>query len=82
MERLLMSPIDPHIQVGLLAGSKADVPGFRNETDGPSDGIILVDSALRAPCGSRVVRSTVLNCNHVQLILGAEAQAAIADFLR
>lgn len=82
MERLGQAPLAENIQVGLLAGNVADIPGFRNEKDGASDGIILLDSALRAPCQAKVTRKTVLPCNHIQLILGTEAQAQIAEFLR
>lgn len=82
MARLQETPIAPAIQVGLLAGNVADVPGFRNEKDGASDGIILLDSALRAPYQARVAKKTVLSCNHIQLILGSEAQAQICEFLR
>ena len=82
MDRLNQTPLAPEIQVGLLAGSVADIPGFRNEMDGASDGIILLDSALRPPCQARVLKKTVLPCNHVQLILGSAAQTQIVDFLR
>ena len=82
MARLAETPLAPDVQVGLLAGNVADVPGFRNEKDGASDGIILLDSALRAPYRARVVKKTVLPCNHIQLILGGEAQNQIAEFLR
>lgn len=82
MARLNQTPVSPEIQVGLLAGNLADVPGFRNEMDGASDGIILLDSALRPPCQARVTRKTVLPCNHIQLILGSAAQTQIAEFLR
>ncbi|MBX3166513.1 MAG: hypothetical protein KF760_03835 [Candidatus Eremiobacteraeota bacterium] len=82
MARLHDTPIAPTIQVGLLAGNVADVPGFRNEKDGASDGIILLDSALRAPYRAHLVKKTVLPCNHIQLILGSEAQAQISEFLR
>ncbi len=82
MARLNETPIAPAIQVGLLAGNVADVPGFRNEKDGASDGIILLDSALQPPCQAQVVKKTVLPCNHIQLILGSQAQAHISEFLR
>lgn len=82
MARLNETPIAPAVQVGLLAGNVADVPGFRNEKDGASDGIILLDSALRSPWQARVIKKTVLPCNHIQLILGTEAQAQISEFLR
>lgn len=81
LERLGNHALDPTIEVGLLAGSRPDVPGFANELAGPSDGIILVDSALTVPKGARLVFSEVLDCNHLQLILGAEAQKTIACFL-
>jgi len=82
MERLWETPLDSKVQVGLLAGNVADVPGFRNEKDGASDGIILLDSALRAPCQAHLSKKTVLPCNHIQLILGSPAQAQIVEFLR
>jgi triacylglycerol lipase len=81
MERLLATPLASHVQVGLLAGNQANVAGFRNETDGPSDGIILVDSALQAPKDATVTFSQVLPCNHLELVLGSPAQKRVAAFL-
>lgn len=68
-------------EVGPLAGNRPNVAGFKNETAGPSDGIILVDSAVQAPKDARVTSSQVLPCNHLELVLGAAAQQIIADFL-
>jgi len=79
--RLGSSPLAEEVEVGLLAGNLADVPGFRNETAGPSDGIILVDSALRPPYQAHLSKATVLPCNHIQLILSTAAQSQIAGFL-
>ncbi len=82
MDRLQETPLDSQVQVGLLAGNVADVPGFPNEKDGSSDGIILLDSALRPPYQAHLIKKTVLPCNHIQLILGSPAQAQIVEFLR
>lgn len=82
IQKLSQTPLQGDIEVGLLAGSVADVPGFVNEDAGPSDGIILVESATQPPCGARVVLRRVLACNHLKLILGAEAQQVIDEFLR
>lgn len=81
MARLSSSPLAEGVEVGLLAGNVTDVPGFRNETDGPSDGIILLDSALKPPYQCHLSKATVLSCNHIQLIQGAAAQSQIARFL-
>jgi len=81
MARLSDTPLAEEVELGLLAGSVADVPGFRNETAGPSDGIILLESALKPPHQAHVSKATVLPCNHIQLILGPAAQSQIAGFL-
>jgi len=81
IEKLRAQPLAPGVQVGLLAGNQADVPGFGNETAGPSDGIILVESALLAPKAAKVVMSEELPCNHLELVLGSLARQRIVEFL-
>ena len=49
VERLRAQPIPNSVQVGLLAGDRADIPFFPNEKAGPSDGLLLVESAWPRP---------------------------------
>lgn len=81
LEKLQATPLASDVEVGLLAGNHSDVPGFKNETVGPSDGIILLDSALTAPKDAQVKTSEVLPCNHLELVLGEQAQERLAQFL-
>jgi triacylglycerol lipase len=82
IEQLNQTPLAKDVQVGLLAGDQATVPGFVNENAGPSDGIVLVDSALQAPKDAHVTMSELLHCNHMDLIKGKAAQEKICQFLR
>lgn len=72
VEKVKRSPVDPAIQVGLLAGSKATIPGILNENAGPSDGIAFVKSAAAAEDltakGARLLDQTVLPMHHIQLV--------------
>lgn len=81
MEKLHATPIAKGVEVGLLAGNHANLGSFQNETDGPSDGIILVDSALQAPKDAAVRKSELLPLNHLELAWSDQAQHWVGDFL-
>jgi hypothetical protein len=74
-------PVDPKVPVALLAGSKSDIPLWDNETTGPSDGVIFVESALAAARGSNVVARDVLPLNHLELVWNRQGQQWIVDQL-
>lgn len=82
VERLNHAPIDPHIQVAVLAGNKADIKGIVNETGGPSDGLLFLESALKLPKETNLVAEAVLPLNHKSLISEREGQQWIADALK
>jgi triacylglycerol lipase len=77
VERLRRSPVDPAIQVGLLAGNKANMPGILNESSGPSDGIALVYSAAAAEdltaAGAKLLSREVLPLHHMALVSDPKA---------
>ena len=75
------NPIAQGVEVGLLAGNHADLGSFKNETDGPSDGIILVNSALQPPRDAKVRKSELLPLNHLELAWSNQAQQWVSDFL-
>lgn len=71
----------PEIAVALLAGASPTMPGVLNDTTGPSDGIVYVQSALEYPEGSSVVEARALPVHHKALIAEPSAQAAIVEAL-
>lgn len=81
MRRLEETPVDPHVEIGLLAGNRANIPGIMNEFTGPSDGLLFVKSALQAPPDSCVVRATVLPLHHKAVVSDPAGQKWLSDFL-
>ncbi len=69
------------VEVAVLAGNSADIPGILNEYTGPSDGLLLVDSALKLPKGTRVVAEDILPLHHKALISNKKGQDWIAAAL-
>lgn len=72
VNRVKASPVDPAIQVAVLAGNKADIPGLLNENAGPSDGIAFVKSAAAAEDltakGAKLLEQTILPMHHIRLV--------------
>ncbi len=77
VQRLNEHPIDPAIEVSVLAGDKANIKGIVNETGGPSDGLLFLDSALMVPSNHKAV----LHLNHKSLVSEREGQQWIASAL-
>ncbi len=75
--RLDKAGVDRRVSVVLLAGSKPAVMGFTGERRGPSDGLLLVRSALATDgitrAGAKVLRRDVLHLNHIELIYAEPA---------
>lgn len=72
MEKLLKSPIKQDLELYVLAGSCPVIRGCWTEWDGPSDGLVFVDSVLDTEglTGdiTQVKRKTVLPLNHLDLL--------------
>jgi hypothetical protein len=83
--RLDKTGVDKRVSVALLAGSKPAVMGFTGERRGPSDGLLLVRSALATDgitcAGAKVLRRDVLNLNHIELIYAEPAIRWIEEAL-
>ena len=71
--------VDKRVEVAILAGTKPKLLDFIGERRGPSDGLVLVRSALStegiARAGAKVVRRDTLRLSHIEL---AYADPAIA----
>ncbi|RXT04147.1 triacylglycerol lipase [Ammoniphilus sp. CFH 90114] len=72
MEKLLQSPIDRDIELHMLAGGHPLIKGYCTEWDGPSDGLVFVESALYSEgivrTQDQVKRKTVLPLGHLDLL--------------
>ena len=79
--RLNENPPDSDIEVAVLAGNRANIPGILNEYTGPSDGLVFVDSALEMPEGTNLVAQDVLPLHHKALISDEKGQDWIAKAL-
>ena len=81
IERLQDNPIPRSIEVAVVAGNKANIPGIINEYTGPSDGLLFVSSALDLPEETNVIARDVLPLHHKALISDAKGQDWIAQAL-
>ncbi|MEW9668844.1 esterase/lipase family protein [Ammoniphilus sp. 3BR4] len=72
MNKLLQSPIDREIELHILAGNHSHIRGLCTEWDGPSDGLVFVDSVLYTDGltedDKQIKRKTVLPLNHLDLL--------------
>lgn len=77
METLLQSPVDLNIDLHLLAGNHAYFHGVPGEQDGPSDGLVFVESVLYtdgiATHSSQIKAKDVLPLNHLDLLYHPDA---------
>lgn len=81
IERLNATPVDDDVEVAILAGDAANIPGILNEYTGPSDGLVFVDSALSMSEGTNVVAREVKHLHHKALVSDEEGQQWIEDIL-
>lgn len=81
VDRLNASPPPEDVQVALLAGNRANIPGILNEYTGPSDGLVFVSSALTMPEGTNVIAREVLPLHHKDLIAEQSGQDKIVELL-
>lgn len=85
MEKLNNHPLDPSIQLAVIAGNKPDVPSYYNENTGASDGLVFVDSALHtddmAKGGAAVIAKQLLPLNHLELHYDEKAKESVAEIL-
>lgn len=83
--KLEKTGLDKRIEVALLAGSKPAMLGYTGERRGPSDGIVLVRSALAtdglAKNGAQVLRKDVLHLSHIELVYAEPALKWIEEAL-
>ncbi|HZU98428.1 MAG TPA: acetyltransferase [Planctomycetota bacterium] len=83
--KLNKAGVDKRVAVALLAGSKTAIMGFCGERRGPSDGLLLVRSALATDgitkAGARVFRRDVLKLSHVELVYAEPALRWIEETL-
>lgn len=81
IERLQQNPIPKEIEVAVVAGNAANIPGMVNEFTGPSDGLLFVSSALDLPSETNLIARDVLPLHHKALVSDARGQQWIADAL-
>ncbi|WP_134701497.1 triacylglycerol lipase [Ammoniphilus sp. YIM 78166] len=72
MEKLLQSPVEQDLELHVLAGNLPIIQGWWTEWDGPSDGLVFVESVLDTDGLTndltQVKRKTVLPLNHLDLL--------------
>lgn len=83
--RLETVGVDRRVTVALLAGTKPAVMGFTGERRGPSDGLLLVRSALATDgitrAGAKVSRKDSLHLSHIELVYAEPALRWVEDAL-
>jgi hypothetical protein len=76
------APTPAAVPVYLLAGGSATIVGIWNETRGPSDGVVFVNSALDTTGVTTVGATTlVASANHLQLGWATAVMATVAGWL-
>ncbi|MEB3238394.1 MAG: hypothetical protein VKO64_12325 [Candidatus Sericytochromatia bacterium] len=85
IERLRRHPLPKGLDVAVAAGDRATMTTVLNETDGPSDGVVFVESATHVEdllaAGADLVTRDVLPVNHMELLYHPRSQAWLADVL-
>lgn len=81
IERLRQTPPCSTLEVALVAGTSPTMPAFLNDTSGPSDGIVFVESALDLPAGALSVMRKKLPLHHRDLVCAEPALEFIAGYL-
>lgn len=88
MTGLRQYPVPPGIDVTVVAGRRNTIENVpQSEKDGPSDGLIFVDSAghtadLSHPARTVPIRSVVLDENHVTIAFSSAVTELVAGLLR
>lgn len=86
METLLQSPVDPNIHLHLLAGNHPFFQGIPGEQDGPSDGLVFVDSVLYtdgiSAHSAQIKAKDVLPLNHLDLLYHPDAHQWVLKQIR
>jgi hypothetical protein len=86
IETLRQHPLDPSVELAVLAGNRADLAGIHNEHTGPSDGVVFVKSSTATDDmtrgGARLVAKDLLHLNHMDLVIVPEAHAWVVDALK
>lgn len=75
------SSIPATVSTYLLCGNNANIPNWNNETDGPSDGTILLASCSDTGAIGTVSGSVTLTLNHFRLTWDTAAAAQIQAWL-
>jgi len=85
MARLARKGIDPRVELAVLAGLSPWTLGLVGERRGPSDGLLLVSSALATEAltrrGARLLRADLRAFNHLQLVYDPRANAWVEEAL-
>jgi hypothetical protein len=78
IEILNNSPVDSSVEIATLAGNVNIIDGIVMEDDGPSDGIVFVESALMTDPmtanGATLLEKKVIELNHVELAYHEDAK--------
>lgn len=79
------SPVDSSVQLATLSGNKNTIDGVVMENDGPSDGILFVQSATltsdMTAGGATLLAVKTMNYNHVELTYKSTAMSWIKSQL-
>jgi hypothetical protein len=85
IDRLRKHPLDPGVELAVLAGDQPDLAGVLNETTGPADGVVFLKSATHTQDmtrgGAKLRAKDVLPVNHMELIYAPSAKSWLLDIL-
>lgn len=85
IEKLRQYPVDKDVKIHVIAGSNPETPFIHNEHDGPSDGVVFIDSATytedMVKGGAKVVTKKVIPTNHLGLRYDLIAEKEVKKIL-
>jgi pimeloyl-ACP methyl ester carboxylesterase len=85
MARLAKKGIHPKVELAVLAGSSPWILHLIGERRGPSDGLLLVESAFATDAltqrGAKLLRKDLRSLNHLQLVYDPRANAWVEEVL-
>ncbi|HBP17258.1 MAG TPA: acetyltransferase [Planctomycetes bacterium] len=83
--RLQKKPVHKSVELAVLAGSHSWVMGLVGERRGPSDGLLLVESAFATEPmekdGAKLIRKDLRRFNHLELVYHPRANDWVAETL-
>jgi triacylglycerol esterase/lipase EstA (alpha/beta hydrolase family) len=85
MDKLAAHPLDPKVDLAVLAGDKQDLTSVLCEKTGASDSVVFVESATATDDmtrgGAKLLDKQVMHLNHMDLVIAKQAKDWVGEML-